>query len=60
MKQYGDYVTFEHEPTENEVEEAIEYLLYRFKNVFKEKAAIVKEIDDDGRWAVGIKFLLNK
>lgn len=60
MKQYGEYITFEHEPTESEVEEAIEHLLLRLKNVFKEKAAIVKKIDDDGRWSVGIKFLLNK
>lgn len=55
---YGDYTTFDHEPTQEEIAVAAHSLLLGLAHYIEERAIIKYNLG--GYWTVGIKFYLQK
>ena len=61
LKQYGAYREFEHQPTEEEAETAMQEIIQELSPFLKEAAIRKHDKGDDSvpeRWTIGIKFSL--
>ena len=65
LEEYGEYMEFDHKPTEAEVDAAVLLILHKLMPHIQKRALIKRHIlDADGgaleRWTVGLKVLLYK